>query len=62
MRSFRLKRYRFSSNELAAITVSDGAEYGEGTNRCLRNQAGKNKLLHILELVHISRFHSQGHL
>lgn len=49
-------------NEFATIIVLDGGGYGPGAEAWLRGQAGKNKLLHVLSLGEISRFHSQGRL
>ena len=45
-------------NEFAAIVVSGGGGCSEDAEECLRNQAGRNKLLHFLKPGDISRFHS----
>lgn len=49
-------------NEFATIIVLDGGGYGRGAESWLKGQAGKNKLLHVLSLGEISKFHSQGRI
>lgn len=49
-------------NEFATIIVLDGNGYSKGSEAWLKGQAGKNKLLYVLSLGEISRFHSQGRL
>ncbi len=49
-------------NEFPTIIVLDGGGYTKGSEMWLKGQAGKNKLLHVLSLGEISRFHSQGRI
>ena len=48
--------------EYPTIIVLDGGGYSRGAEFWLKQQAGKNKLLHVLSLGEVSRFHSQGRL
>ena len=49
-------------NEFATIIVLDGGGYSEGSKKWLKNQVGKNNLLHVFDLGEIHRFHSKGKL
>lgn len=49
-------------SEFATIVVLDGGGYSKGAEMWLKGQAGRNKLLHVLGLGEISRFHSHGRL
>ena len=47
-------------NPYATLIVLDGGGYSDGAEKWLAAQAGNGKLLHVLNLGDISRFHSQG--
>ena len=49
-------------NPYATLIVLDGGGYSDGAEKWLAAQAGSGKLLHVLDLGDICRFHSQGHL
>ncbi len=49
-------------NPFPTIIVLDGGGYSPGAASWLQQQAGKDKLLHVLNLGEISRFHSRGRL
>lgn len=49
-------------NEFDTIIVLDGGGYSKGAEFWLKQQAGKNKVLHVFSLGEVSRFHSQGRL
>lgn len=50
-------------NSYRTIIVLDGGGYSAGARRWLKGQAGgNNRLLHVLDLGGINRFHSQGKL
>lgn len=49
-------------NPYATLIVLDGGGYSDGAEKWLAAQAGNGKLLHVLDLGDIIRFHSQGRL
>ena len=49
-------------NDFSTIIVLDGGGYSKGAEIWLKDQAGQNKLLHVLSLGEISKFHSLGRL
>lgn len=49
-------------SEFDTVIVLDGGGYGKGAEAWLKEQAGKNKLLHVLSLGEISKFNSQGRI
>lgn len=49
-----------AKNEFDTIIILDGKGYTAGAERWLKNQAGKNKLLTVMDLGEFARFHSQG--
>ncbi len=49
-------------NEFSTIIVLDGGGYSKGAEQWIKGQAGKNKLLHVLNLGEISKFQSRGQL
>lgn len=49
-------------NSYATLIVLDGGGYSDGAGKWLGAQAGTGKLLHVLDLGGISRFHSKGRL
>ncbi len=49
-------------NEFSTIIVLDGGGYTQGAKQWLAGQAGKNKLIHVMDQGEIHRFYSQGRL
>ena len=49
-------------NEVDTIILLDGGGYSPGTRQWLLNQAGKNRLKHVMDQGEFSRFASRGRL
>ena len=49
-------------NEFSTVIVLDGNGYTDGAKQWLVGQAGKNKLIHVMDQGEIHRFYSQGRL
>lgn len=47
---------------IGTIIVLDGEGYAPGAEKWLQDQAGKNRLLHVMSRKDIERFHREGHL
>lgn len=49
-------------NEFQTIIVMDGGGYSKGAENWLKAQAGKKKLLHVMNLGEFQRFQTQGRI